>query len=293
LSRIVFWQRQALVGLDIQPEEVRLLYMRYAKRTFWLEQAAALRLPTGAVCAGKMVLTEQVSKALRILVQQTGTAGCPAAVALPAGSVMTQHLQLPLELQDKECAAEIAANLQHYFPGSQDELVGDFVRRQQNLFLIAARHEQVMAYAQVVQSAGLEPVIIDMDSYAVARAVQLAVKQSDFAVWVPGQAFIVVNKNEIIFYESLRDEWHEAWQRILQWQRASSTPILSEVFVPDFAADDVAQLQHESGWMIRHFSPFATLQLSKKINVPWWQQAAVRMWVNVGLGLRCGSYASI
>lgn len=290
---MAFWQHQALVGLDIQAAEVRLLHVRHTKRGFFLEHAACLRVPEGAVYAGNIVHAAQVSEVVRALAQQTGTTGCPVAIAVPARDVMTQYLQLPLELQDKECAAEITANLQHYFPGIEEELVGDCVRKQQNLFLMAARHQQVTAYARVAEAGGLQPMIVDIDSYAVARAVQFAVQQSDFAVLIPEHAFIVVNKNEIIFYESLRDEWQVAWQRILQWQHASSTPILAEIFVPDFAADKVAHLQRESGWVFRYFAPFSALQLSKKITDSEWQQIAARMWVSLGLGLRCDSYASI
>lgn len=173
-----------LVGVDICDYEIRLLHLRKVSDTFQIENFTIVPLPSHAVVDGKLKQSDVVLAAVSQAVRETKVQGCDAALALPASSVISKRIKLSKTIQPQEREAEIHANLKHYLPGIKDTLCLDFVElglidaELLEILLVATRLEQLQAYFNLVQSAGLVPKIIDVDCYAVARAVIFAAPQA-------------------------------------------------------------------------------------------------------------------
>jgi type IV pilus assembly protein PilM len=180
----IHFKPPSLVGLDVHADEIRLLQFRQTQTTFLIENCAIHPLSPGAIIDDKIKQIEVVQAAISELVQETKTYGCNVAIALPAASVISKRIKLPVGLPPKEQETEIHANLKQYLPGINEALCLDFVEldvadaERREMLLVAARLEQLQTYFNVVQSAGLVPKIVDIDSYALARAVIFAVPKA-------------------------------------------------------------------------------------------------------------------
>ena len=167
----------SLVGLDIQPDEICLLQARRGKRKIQIEKYAFTELPVGAVVNGNINQFDTVCLAIKKLVRETGTAKCETAIALPSCCVMTKRIQLPAYLRNNECEAEIRENLPRYLPEIADDLCFDFVSVSeqaalQDILLVVARRRHLDLYATIVREAGLHVTRVDVDYYALLRALK-------------------------------------------------------------------------------------------------------------------------
>jgi type IV pilus assembly protein PilM len=163
---------RALVGVDISASEVRLLQLKKRRRAFSVEKCGALPLPAGAVEDGKIKQLDSVQTVLKKLVTARQTQGAPAAMALPVSAVISKRVVIPSAavrtLSTEQC--------QQYFPGVQDALCFDYAlvgkvdNNAAEIFLIAARLESLHQYLALAEHVDLKIKIIDVDTYALARA---------------------------------------------------------------------------------------------------------------------------
>jgi type IV pilus assembly protein PilM len=173
-------RHSSLVGLDINPDEIRLLQLNHHQGQWSVENVASIELPAQAIVDGHIKQFDLVQEGLSSLVRNTKTRGAPAAIALPATLVMTQRIKLAAELTADECEAEISENLARYLPITAEELCFDFVNlpviesTTQEILLIASRQEPLNTYVRLVSAAGLKLRLVDVDSYALLRAVSLS-----------------------------------------------------------------------------------------------------------------------
>lgn len=167
-------QPKPLLGLDIQPTEICLTQLK--PNSQHIKQTAVQPLPAGAILDSRIKNFSQVQSALQELIHTTKTKNHPAAISIPATSVISKRLKLSSYLLADECAIEFNTRLHHYLPGTNEQLCFDFVFLEKtemeyhNILLTAARQDTVNEYARVVKTAGLQVRIVDIDAYALARA---------------------------------------------------------------------------------------------------------------------------
>jgi type IV pilus assembly protein PilM len=196
---------RALVGIDINAEEIRLLQLRNTRQSFEVEKYAVAPLPAGAVSQGKIRQMEMVQTALNKLVLETGTAKCPAAIALPVNMVITKRVPAPL-----------ADDITHYFPGIQDTLCFDYVADEKELLLVASRSELLNQYKCLLEEAQLKLKIVDVDTFALTRAASLNPPVNGILDIAPEVTqIIILHERQIIFRQ--------------HWQTGNDELLLSEL----------------------------------------------------------------
>jgi type IV pilus assembly protein PilM len=212
--RPLFFQKSTLVGLDIQTDAIRLLQLRVIKKQLLIEEAIMMALPAGAIIPGKIQQPELVSDCLRALATRSKIKKLSAAIALPAEYVTSKRIQLNKELCETEREAEIEDNLSHYLPSLSGELFYDYIKLdahneiQDNVFLAATQRAQLNIYVSMVENAGIPVSIVDVDIYAIARAVCFSIVDSTKTKLILDldlntARFMLLNQNEIIFYQSI------------------------------------------------------------------------------------------
>lgn len=164
-----------LIGLDIQPYEIRLAQLRHMKSGFLVEQAAITRLPDGVFNEGRIKRWEVVQEKLTETVRQLDIAGMMTAILLPASLVRMQQIQIPYGLPEAAIEAEIKVQLERDFPGFTDSLLMDFhVANAEesgyaDVFFVVTRQEYVSQYVDCINAAGLSVKIVDVDVHALKR----------------------------------------------------------------------------------------------------------------------------
>ncbi|TAK76172.1 MAG: hypothetical protein EPO11_04610 [Gammaproteobacteria bacterium] len=174
------FSKPLLIGLAIQHDAVRWVQLKKAKQAFLIEQAHSSPLPLGVVAEGKIKRVDALRSVLTDLVYRHRLEGRMAAISLPAHLVRMQRIQLPAGLSESEIEAEMNAHLQNELPGLSEALCMDFTvlpasRPGQDIdvFFAAARREDVEQYVECVQAVGVKVKIVDVDTYALKRAVCL------------------------------------------------------------------------------------------------------------------------
>jgi type IV pilus assembly protein PilM len=135
-------------------------------------------LPPGAVTEGAIHDPEAVVEAIRFAVDQAGITGTGAVIGLCGRELIIKKVQIP-DVPMRELPSVIRIEAEQEIPFAVDEVVLDYhvIGRQNRLLelaLVAAKKSKVMEYHTVVTGAGLDPVVVDVDGFALGNQFQLS-----------------------------------------------------------------------------------------------------------------------
>jgi Tfp pilus assembly PilM family ATPase len=197
-----------LVGVDVQPDGMRLVQLTRWPWGYHLEAAVHRPLPSGVFSEGKIKRWDRVGMVLEEMVHQYNLGGMPAVITLPANLVRMQRLVIPLGLSAEAIKGEIETHIQKEWPGVTEALNIDFIylEGKQNIFFAAVRQEYVTQYMACVNAAGLSTKMADVDVYALKRVLQAVREASEVThailhVMKNGLSFTVFKGQEIIFHQ--------------------------------------------------------------------------------------------
>lgn len=167
-----------LIGLDVSTSGVKLVELsEVSKGELRLERTAFEALPRGAIVDGNIENIEQVAEAVRRIWKKSGTHAKNVALGMPPASVITKKIVLPAGMSELELELHVESEASQYIPFALDEVSLDFdvigpsgnSSEDIEVLLAASRKEKVEDRVAVIESAGLKPVVMDIESYA-ARA---------------------------------------------------------------------------------------------------------------------------
>lgn len=175
-----------LIGLDIGSSSVKIVELSEPSvGTLRLERYAIEPLPRGAVVDGNIDKIDIVSEAVKRAWRRTGTRIKNVAMALPASAVITKRIALPANLREQELEVQVESEANQYIPFALDEVSLDFqvlgpipnAPDDVEVLIAASRKEKVEDRMAVAQAAGLKPIVVDVESYAMRSALQRLISQ--------------------------------------------------------------------------------------------------------------------
>lgn len=174
-----------LAGIDISSDSVKLLELSQGSQGYTVESYAVVPLAPGSVVDHEIKEIDQVSAAVRELVQKSRTKTKQAAIALAGASVITKTIQMPTDMSDSELEQQIRLEANRYIPYPIDEVSLDFEvldaveddETNVNVLLAACRTEQMDVCVDLVQDVGLSVQVVDVEPYALERACSLIAAQ--------------------------------------------------------------------------------------------------------------------
>jgi type IV pilus assembly protein PilM len=182
------------VGLDIGTSGVRAAELTLGKSAT-LERFGQVALPPGAVRDGQVVDSGAVAAALKQLWVQAKFSTKKVVLGVANQNVVVRQVDLPW-LPEGELRASLAFQVQDVVPmpvedaildfHPLEELTNDAGGRIQRVLLVAASRDMVGNALDAVKQAGLDPVVVDLTSFAVLRS--LATEQG---FGVPGAEALV------------------------------------------------------------------------------------------------------
>ena len=168
-----------LIGLDIGSSSVKLVELTQSLGgTLRLERYAIEQLPRGAVVDGNIDKIDVVAEAVRRAYRRAECRVKNVAMALPSSAVITKRIALPANLNEEELEVQVESEANQYIPFALDEVSLDFQvlgpvlnsPEEVEVLIAASRKEKVEDRLAVVQEAGLKPVVVDVESYAMRSA---------------------------------------------------------------------------------------------------------------------------
>ena len=175
-----------LLGIDVSSSSVKLVELgRNRAGDLVLERCAMEPLERGWITDGNIEKFDEVAEAVRRVVRKSGSKTKNVALALPASAVITKKIILPGGLSDKELEAQVESEANQYIPFALEEVNLDFQiigpapssPDEIEVLIAASRKEKVEDRVAVVESAGLRPVVMDVESYAQQASFELIEKQ--------------------------------------------------------------------------------------------------------------------
>lgn len=176
-----------MLGVDISSSSVKLLELSKHGDRYRVESYAVEPLPADAVVEKNIANVEAVGEVLKRVVSKSRTGLKNVAVAVSGSAVITKVIQMDSGMNEFEMEDQIALEADQYIPYPLDEVAIDFEVQgpsetspdQSDVLLAACRKENVDVREDVMEIAGLNTKVVDVEAYALERAYELIEPQLD------------------------------------------------------------------------------------------------------------------
>ncbi len=168
-----------MVGLDIGTSGVRAAELSTGKGPATLERFGQVALPAGAVRDGEVVDTDAVASALQQLWSQAKFSTKKVIVGVANQKVVVRQVDLPW-LPADELRKSLSFQVQDFIPMPVEQAILDFHPleeftndaggRMLRVLLVAAARDMVGSALEAVEKAGLQPGMVDLNSFALLRS---------------------------------------------------------------------------------------------------------------------------
>jgi type IV pilus assembly protein PilM len=176
---MAFGGKKGLIGLDIGASTIKVAELKETKKGYTLLNFGMIDLPSESIVDGAIMNSRAIVDAIETVISERKIKTKEVAAAVSGASVMIRKITLPImsteELDEQihwEAEQAIPFNISDMYlaheilnPGNEE---GNM-----EVLLIAARKDPVNDYMAVISEAGLTPVIMDLDAFAVMNAYEI------------------------------------------------------------------------------------------------------------------------
>jgi type IV pilus assembly protein PilM len=163
--------------------------------TMVLRAAGSAPTPPGAVLEGRITNPQAVGRVLRDMLGRSGVRTRQAVASINGQVAIVREVRMP-SLPPKEVRQAARFEVERYLPYPIAEVTYDtFVtgetkddgNSKMDVLVVAARTDVLSQHVEALRSAGLEPVVLDVEPFALARAMATAGGQT------PDQAVVYIH----------------------------------------------------------------------------------------------------
>jgi len=171
---VLFGKKPQIVGLDIGSNSVKLAQVAERGKDLVLVKFGMKELNPEAIVDGAVMDRSQVAGVITELMQELQVKSKDVAIGVSGNSVIVKRISLP-EMSEDELSESINWEAEQYIPFAIDDVNLDFqilgpsAREGANtmdVVLVAAKKDKINDYVTLVGEAGLNPVIMDVDAFA-------------------------------------------------------------------------------------------------------------------------------
>jgi len=197
---LIFGKKDS-IGLDIGSSTIKLAELKETKRGYQLKNIGEALLPPEAIVNKVITNREAVSEALYTLIEDLRIKTKNVAISISGHSVIIKKVSLP-KMTEKELREAIPWELEQYIPQSIEDVNYDFQilpgqtpEGNMDVLIVAAKKDIASDYIAVVNDAGLTPVVLDVDVFALENMYEANYPQSPGIVALVNIGASVTNVN--------------------------------------------------------------------------------------------------
>ena len=168
--------KETTVGIDIGSSRIKAVEIEPTSHGWELANAAVVPTPRDAIKDGVIVNVLDVSQEIRSMLRDAGIKATGAICAISGSQVIVRQVQFP-KMPESALRKSIKFEASKYISASMEdsivefEILGDAEEPgQMNVMLVAAPRDLVGSRTNVLESAGLEPLVIDIEAFALIRS---------------------------------------------------------------------------------------------------------------------------
>ncbi|MEK6791239.1 MAG: type IV pilus assembly protein PilM [Deltaproteobacteria bacterium] len=189
-----FPKKNNTVAFDIGSNSIKLIQMRQVKKGWELLKMGFAELPPEAIVDGSIIDSMTVTNTLKELIKEHGIKLKDTVLSLTGHSVIIKKVSFPAMTED-ELAESIQWEAEQYIPFPITDVNIDFQilgadaegKGQMDVMLVAVKKDVINDYTNVIKEAGLNPVVVDVDSFALENMMDI-----NYPV-TPGENVAIVN----------------------------------------------------------------------------------------------------
>jgi type IV pilus assembly protein PilM len=173
-------KHRSILGIDISSSAVKILEISGSGEDICVEGYGREEIPASALEGNMIKDVDVVANCIKKLVERLRFTSKNVALAVPDSAVISKVVQINEGLTDLEMEELVVIEADKYIPYPIDEINLDFEvlghsaksSSLLDVLIVASRAENVNTRVEAAHRAGLEPKIVDVESYAVERSVQ-------------------------------------------------------------------------------------------------------------------------
>lgn len=174
-----------LIGLDITTSSIKLIELSMSGGQYRVESYAAEATPPNSINEKAIVDANAVGDAIKRAVKRSGARVKEVAVAISGDAAITKVIQMPKTLTEAELEGQVEMQADQYIPFPMEEVSFDFEvigpsekdPDMLDVLLVATRTENVEQRISACTAAGLTPIIVDVEAFALENACKLLTHQ--------------------------------------------------------------------------------------------------------------------
>jgi type IV pilus assembly protein PilM len=170
---MILGKKKDVIGIDIGSSSVKLVELSRGKDIYKLQSIGMSPLPPEAIVDGALMDSVTIIDAIRALISSTKTKRKDVVTSVSGHSVIVKKITLPF-MTVSELEESIQWEAERYIPFDINDVNIDFQiygsspenPELMDVILVAAKKDIINDYVSVIMESGLNPVIIDIDSFA-------------------------------------------------------------------------------------------------------------------------------
>lgn len=174
-----FRGEEPYIAVDIGSSTIKLVEVQGRRGELRVEALAVLPTPSTAVQNNMVVEMEQVAELVRAAHGQHGFRAKKAITAVPGPAVIIKRFPMPAH-SEKEMEAAVLVEAGNFIPEELENVnldyqIIDYIDEGQraNVLIVAAKKDIVNSYSETLRAAGLMPVVVDVDYFALGNMFEL------------------------------------------------------------------------------------------------------------------------
>ncbi len=175
----LFGRRKTTVGLDIGSGLIKVAVVDHAKNEPELTKVAIQPLQQDAIVEGEVMDPGVVAEAIQSALTSAGVSSKNVVTAVGGRDVIIKKIQIE-RVKEQQARELMRWEAEQHVPFDMESVELDFQildpdadGLEMNVLLVAAKRELVDSKVRVLTDAGLHPVIVDVDAFALHNAFEL------------------------------------------------------------------------------------------------------------------------
>lgn len=169
-------KKRSIVGLDIGSSALKAVELKPARGGFELVHVAHQNLQSDIIVDGHIIDLNHVSDCINRVWSDNGIKTNQIATSLSGHAVIVKRITLP-NMTEEELDEQIHWEAEQYIPfdindvNLYHEVMGhDSGGQNMDVLLVACKRDKIAQFTQVISQAGKQPVIVDVDAFALQNA---------------------------------------------------------------------------------------------------------------------------
>jgi type IV pilus assembly protein PilM len=253
---MLFGRRNQLTGLDIGTSSVKLVEVYDTKKGLILKKVAVEKLPPDLFSDGEPQDPQHLSAVIRDIFNRNKIGNKNIAMAIGGYSAIVKPITVTAK-EGEDLQRIIFEEAEHYIPFDISEVSIDYEimgKNEQNpnqlsVLLVAAKNDMINKYVSVAENSGLNPVVMDIDAFAVQNVFELNEPEVENAVLINVGAnkisLNVVNERKSVFMREVAMGSNEITRAVMGLNSELSFEEAEKIKCGELSSEKVGKLDVE------------------------------------------------